>query len=526
MKDRQKGLRRSLWVSALAIVLCCAMLVGTTFAWFTDSVSSSGNRIEAGTFDITATVAEVDADEENYTIEGINGGKAFGFGEAADLEAEGTGPIISEELWEPGKTSAKLLTVTNNGSLAAKLKISFAVTDDGLQDALWYDFMMVEDGNVKGEFTKKPMNTLVQEAGALELPVLSGESASFILVYGMDELAGNEYQGRSFEATVNILAAQHTYEKDGFGGDQYDKGAGYPVVVATEEELQNALNGVADGGVIKLQESVAVSEPLTVTDKKVTVILDGNTLSTEGAKYILQATEDAKVTVSGGVLHSDNAKGAIVFAENQANVTLDGCTLQTGEGMYYAATTNGSNSKGVRMTFRNCTLLNPKGYTCYFPAGEIVMENYDVTGAVIISGGKVTIDGGTYTADGFAGQSKIWGEADTAGYMAKFYNRDGCGHMGDSILLMDRRAAGYGTVDVTIRNAAFHTELTFPDGSTATAYAVKYVDYNNMSGAFRGTVTLENNTYIHKLSGGQNPLMAIQITDFTQKTYETISGLW
>ena len=47
-----------------------------------------------------------------------------------------------------------------------------------------------------------------------------------------------------------------------------------------------------------------------------------------------------------------------------------------------------------------------------------------------------------------------------------------------------------------------------------------------MSGAFRGTVTLENNTYIHKLSGGQNPLMAIQITDFTQKTYETISGLW
>ena len=47
-----------------------------------------------------------------------------------------------------------------------------------------------------------------------------------------------------------------------------------------------------------------------------------------------------------------------------------------------------------------------------------------------------------------------------------------------------------------------------------------------MSGAFWGTVTLENNTYIHKLSGGQNPLMAIQITDFTQKTYETISGLW
>lgn len=241
MKNRQKALRRSLWVSALAIVLCCAMLVGTTFAWFTDSVSSTGNTIQAGTLDIAATVASVDTTQGTYTIEGVNGGKAFGFGEAADLEAEGTGPIISETLWEPGKTSAKLLTVTNNGNLAAKVKLSFDIAEDsGLTGALWYDFVQIKDGQAVGQFTRRPMSTLNGYADGIELPLGPANedgsakdaalpnSVSFILAYGMDEEAGNEYQGKSFAAAVSILATQYTYEADGFGDDQYDKNAQYP----------------------------------------------------------------------------------------------------------------------------------------------------------------------------------------------------------------------------------------------------------------------------------------------------------
>ena len=47
-----KTTRRALVLSVLSLLLCCSMLVGTTFAWFTDSVTSGKNKIVAGNLDI------------------------------------------------------------------------------------------------------------------------------------------------------------------------------------------------------------------------------------------------------------------------------------------------------------------------------------------------------------------------------------------------------------------------------------------------------------------------------------------
>lgn len=76
----------------------------------------------------------MDKTKDTFTISGVNGGRAFGFGEPQDVE-NGT-PIITQSNWEPGQSNAKLLTVTNNGSLAAKVTLEFDVHDDGLMDAL------------------------------------------------------------------------------------------------------------------------------------------------------------------------------------------------------------------------------------------------------------------------------------------------------------------------------------------------------------------------------------------------------
>ena len=46
--DKTNLTKRSLIVSILAMTVCIAMLAGTTFAWFTDSASTSVNRIQAG----------------------------------------------------------------------------------------------------------------------------------------------------------------------------------------------------------------------------------------------------------------------------------------------------------------------------------------------------------------------------------------------------------------------------------------------------------------------------------------------
>lgn len=258
-----KNTKRAMLASALSLALCCAMLLGTTFAWFTDSVTNTGNIIQSGNLNITATVAEVDPDDTAFTIqndatgEAVNGGRPFGFGEPRDIEKV-PGAIIGEKNWEPGRSDAKLLTVTNSGTLAAKVKLQFSVTDGGLSEALWYDFIRVVDGAVDGTFTKRPMNTL-KSMEALEFPLLeSGDNLQFILVYGMYEEAGNEFQGDSFAADVTILAKQTPKETDGFGSNQYDAAAPYAWSGGTDDEgLEGNTDAQAKAVSIETPEQMA-----------------------------------------------------------------------------------------------------------------------------------------------------------------------------------------------------------------------------------------------------------------------------
>ena len=48
----RKGTKRALLMSVMSLFLCFAMLLGTTFAWFTDSVTSANNIIKSGNLDI------------------------------------------------------------------------------------------------------------------------------------------------------------------------------------------------------------------------------------------------------------------------------------------------------------------------------------------------------------------------------------------------------------------------------------------------------------------------------------------
>ena len=50
---KTKSTKRALLLSALSLLMCVSMLIGSTFAWFTDSVTSSGNIIKSGTLDVT-----------------------------------------------------------------------------------------------------------------------------------------------------------------------------------------------------------------------------------------------------------------------------------------------------------------------------------------------------------------------------------------------------------------------------------------------------------------------------------------
>ena len=222
MKRTQKT-RRALVASVVSMAMCCALLLGTTFAWFTDSVTNTGNVITAGNLKIDATAYDLGAGGRSVTIPGVNNGTAFSFEDnGLDLKSDAakTNPIISETLWEPGKSDAKLLEIKNSGDLATNIRLDFDVTDDGLQDALWFDFVQVSPQ--QGQFAKRDMSDLRTLAQSMVFTLEQNESMSFVLVYGMKEEAGNEYQGKTFSASVTVMATQAPVETDGFGNNQYD----------------------------------------------------------------------------------------------------------------------------------------------------------------------------------------------------------------------------------------------------------------------------------------------------------------
>ena len=64
----KKQTKRALITSVISLLVCFSMLVGTTFAWFTDSVTSSGNIIKSGTLDVAT---------DQYYQEQINASKEW-----------------------------------------------------------------------------------------------------------------------------------------------------------------------------------------------------------------------------------------------------------------------------------------------------------------------------------------------------------------------------------------------------------------------------------------------------------------
>ena len=355
-----KGIKSAIAASALSAVLCAGMLAGTTFAWFTDTVSSSGNRIMAGNLDITATVAEQTADgaEVSYEV----GGETYGFGAAAELTGQA---IINEEGWQPGDRNAKLLTVSNaEANLAAVIKLDFVITDNGLTDALWFDFVRVEEGAVTGTLTERPMDTLETFAADLEFTLEAGDDISFILFYGMKEEAGNTYQGESFGVDAYILARQAAE------GSEYDEAVAR---VATAEDLAAA---VAEGKTAVLTEDVTVDTIPVNEEGDTNIVLGGNTLTTNQTETVV-AGAGKTITITDGNLNataSTDPLRSILQATAGGTIELNDVEFTTNAtgliAMGEDATLRIVNST-VR-AFAFCVSTNAGGEENYYPNIEIV----------------------------------------------------------------------------------------------------------------------------------------------------------
>lgn len=343
----KKSTKRSLLLSVLALLVCASMLVGTTFAWFTDSVTSAGNIIKSGTLDVT--------------MDWFDGTKVVPAVNSTDWKDASTGAIFNYTLWEPGYTEVRHIKIENKGSLALKYQLSIVPNGEveELADVIdvYYldpasqvaDRTALTDANKLGTLTEVLANLPSSAYGELK----SGENHTVTLALKMQETAGNEYQdkqiGTSF--SVQLFATQLTYEPDSFD-NTYDETAPIPTVwtgtssydwylanptasvfeLGTAEELAALaaiVNGTADGIAQDTfsGQTIKLTSDIDLADLPWTTI--GRNHDVEGADPFSGTFDGQGHTVYNLNIHiDDNQRDSVGFIGLAKNANIKGLTIE------------------------------------------------------------------------------------------------------------------------------------------------------------------------------------------------------
>lgn len=337
-----KSTKRALLGSVAIIALCLAMLLGTTFAWFTDTASTAVNTIQSGTLDVKLEMKEGDSWVDAA-------GKTLQFKKAPDAEDE-------KILWEPGCTyELPELRITNQGNLALDYKVEIA----GIQGS--------------AELNNAIIWTIGENAASTATQLLPGASKEFTIKGHMKETAGNEYQGLSIDGiAITVYATQSQYEYDS-NGNTYDADADM-----TPDNLDKLVSANVTAAVTAGGETV-----LENTDKTVKATVPQNAVAEDATSLTLTVVPQSSNT--GNVtLRADAAYQAYevqvtgLKEDNTEAVTVElfvGKGL-TGVKLYHNGTEMESNAykydkdTGV-ITFETAT-FSP--FTVVYDAPEALMD--------------------------------------------------------------------------------------------------------------------------------------------------------
>ena len=369
-----KSTRRALLTSALAILACVAMLVGTTFAWFTDTASTAVNTITSGRLDVALEMKNPHYDAaESGSEEWISAENVM----LNFLKVEG-----EQILWEPGCTyRLPELRVVNKGNLALKYKIVITGIAGNAK------LNEVIDWTINDE----PMELTEQHLAA-------GEAGAAFTIQGhMWETAGNDYQDLSIDGiSLTVYAAQDTVEYDSNGND-YDASAEYPTITtgASVEEVF----GDAD---IDLGYNNDSTEAITLDGKGVTVVSDWTDA------WINSDTTIKGMTFKNGAVFSAKADNVTVTLENcvfyacdQSKLTYTSNNSITNSGAGMCLNLEKSSHSGVKFIVKNCTFVgeNNSNLPVYGPryTGSGTVDAYKKRGHAIAL--DAICGGGTGTLD-------------------------------------------------------------------------------------------------------------------------------
>ncbi len=354
--------KRALLSSVFALVLCVAMLVGSTFAWFTDTASTGVNKIQSGKLDVAL---EMSTDGTNWESAE---GKTLTFKTKDNRAAD-------QILWEPGCTyELPKLRVVNKGNLALKYKIQIT----GIQ------------GDAK---LNEVIDWTINDAAInlTEEHLTAGQTGTAFTIKGhMQKTAGNEYQNLTIDGIgITVYATQDTVENDSFN-NQYDKDAKYTEVLAAGKDftgkatLSTGITATNPGAIAV--EAIGSDADVTITDGT----FDGGK---GGNNQCVHVREGAKVTIKGGTftVGSDATGGGNSVIESYGgNIVIEGGFFYTNysyNGKYYVLNQNNGNPGTI--TVKGGTFVNYDPSTgddhlhgSFVPAGYSVVSSKQANGDV------------------------------------------------------------------------------------------------------------------------------------------------
>ena len=311
--NNKRATKRALLTSVMALVMCVVMLVGTTFAWFTDTASTGVNKIQAGNLDVDLEMYDT-AQSKWVSAEG----KTLNF-KAKDNRA------ADQILWEPGcRYELPELRVVNNGNLALKYKIQIT----GIQG----DAKLNEV--IDWTINDAAINLTEQHLAA------KTEGAAFTIKGVMQTTAGNEYQGLSIDGiAITVYATQDTVENDSFD-NMYDANATYYPVI----DLAGLKDAVKNGGNVAVDADVQVSggntyAERTIISKPTTLQLNKKITSPDNMGY--NSINFAALLVAADTTINAGENGGIDTGVNGAYAinVISGANLVINGGTYYGGGT-------------------------------------------------------------------------------------------------------------------------------------------------------------------------------------------
>ena len=294
--QKERSLKQRIVAAIMALVMLMTSLLGTTFAWFTDSVTSSGNVIQTGKLDAQMYWSDelLDSDSDEWN------------------NAEGATPVFNYNNWEPGYTEVRYIKVSNAGSLNFKWKLNIeangAVTDlADVIDVYYVNPVNAELESLDGLTSAGKLSSVLANKTAASGNLTAGGNQIFAIAFHMDELAGNEYQNTALcdgGFSLKLIATQDIGESDSFG-DDYDAEAQWPEGVV--------LGNTASAGVTAdANNRLSADASMTSADGKISASVPAGALLAPGTN-----------SLTLNVANMDKSGANITLADNEDTISID-----------------------------------------------------------------------------------------------------------------------------------------------------------------------------------------------------------